>query len=205
MKPLILLDSGHGQETPGKRSPDKSLMEWAYTREIASRVQSELQSYGLDTILVVEDETDMPLSQRANKVNKLCKHYKTHNPVLVSIHVNAAGCGEWKNARGWECYTTEGKTKSDLLAEELYKAARIHLPDMKIRMDKSDGDMDKEKDFTIIYKTKCPAVLTENLFMDNKEDCEFLLSEEGKESIVNIHVDGIMNYFGYERSEKNVE
>ena len=76
---------------------------------------------------------------------------------------------------------------------------------MKIRMDKSDGDMDKEKDFTIIYKTKCPAVLTENLFMDNKEDCEFLLSEEGKESIVNIHVDGIMNYFGYERSEKNVE
>nr|DAT77576.1 MAG TPA: MurNAc-LAA [Caudoviricetes sp.] len=25
--------------------------------------------------------------------------------------------------------------------------------------------------------TKCPAVLTENLFQDNKEDVEFLLSE----------------------------
>jgi N-acetylmuramoyl-L-alanine amidase len=42
--------------------------------------------------------------------------------------------------------------------------------------------------------TKCPAVLTENLFQDNKKDVEFLLSEKGKETIVNLHVEGIINY-----------
>lgn len=31
----VLLDNGHGAETPGKRSPDGRLREYAYTREIA--------------------------------------------------------------------------------------------------------------------------------------------------------------------------
>lgn len=34
----ILIDNGHGKETPGKRSPDGRLKEYAYTREIADRV-----------------------------------------------------------------------------------------------------------------------------------------------------------------------
>ena len=51
---------------------------------------------------------------------------------------------------------------------------------MKIRKDMTDGDPDKESGFYILKHTKCPAVLTENLFQDNKEDVGFLLSEEGK-------------------------
>ena len=39
-----------------------------------------------------------------------------------------------------------------------------------------------------------PAVLTENLFMTNKNEVDFLLSEEGKKAIINLHVDGIVNY-----------
>ncbi len=67
---------------------------------------------------------------------------------------------------------------------------------MKIRKDMTDGDQDKENGFYILKHTKCPAVLTENLFQDNKEDVEFLLSEEGKLAIVNLHVWGIMKYLG---------
>ena len=33
----VLIDNGHGAETPGKRSPDGRLREYAYTREIAIR------------------------------------------------------------------------------------------------------------------------------------------------------------------------
>ncbi len=36
----VLIDNGHGAETPGKRSPDGRLLEYAYTREIAIRVAS---------------------------------------------------------------------------------------------------------------------------------------------------------------------
>ena len=52
----------------------------------------------------------------------------------------------------------------------------------------------KEKNFTVIYKTNCPSVLTENFFMDNEEECEFLLSEEGKKKITELHVAAILKY-----------
>ena len=194
-KKVILIYAGHGKDTPGKKSPDSSLMEWKFNREIARRVQKILSSYGWDTRLVVEDDWDMSLKQRYLKVNKICDEYGAGNVILVSVHVNAAGDGsKWLNGRGWECWTTVGQTNSDKLAEELYKSAKLHLPDTIMRTDKKDGDSDKEKNFTLLYKAKCPAVLTENLFMDNKEECEWLLSEEGKKTITNIHVDGILKY-----------
>ncbi len=51
-----------------------------------------------------------------------------------------------------------------------------------------------EADFYILRHTTAPAVLTENFFMDSHPDCDFLLSEEGQEAIVNLHVDGITSY-----------
>lgn len=63
-----------------------------------------------------------------------------------------------------------------------------------IRADKSDGDKDMEADFFVLKHTACAAVLTENLFMDNKRDVSFLLSEKGKQSIVALHRDGILNF-----------
>ena len=62
------------------------------------------------------------------------------------------------------------------------------------RADWSDGDPDYEAKFTVLTGTKCPAVLTETLFQDNKSDKEYLLSEEGKAAIVKLHVEGILNY-----------
>ena len=60
----------------------------------------------------------------------------------------------------------------------------------------TDGDPDKEAHFYILKHTKCPAVLTENLFQDNREDVGYLLSEEGKRAIVALHVEGIERYLG---------
>ena len=48
--------------------------------------------------------------------------------------------------------------------------------------------------FYIVKHTDCPAVLTENLFQDNKEDAAYLLSEQGKAAITQLHIDGIINY-----------
>jgi N-acetylmuramoyl-L-alanine amidase len=48
--------------------------------------------------------------------------------------------------------------------------------------------------FTITSDTSCPAVLTENLFQDNKEEVQYLLSEEGKRNIVELHFEAIKKY-----------
>ncbi len=189
----VLIDNGHGSNTPGKRSPDGRLREYAYTREIAERLVMELRKNGIDAERIVKEEIDVPLAERCLRANE----YKASEAVLVSIHCNAAGNGsDWMSARGWEAWTSVGKTKADKLATCLYENAEHCLPGMKIRKDMTDGDQDKESGFYMLKHTKCPAVLTENLFQDNKEDVEFLLSEEGKLAIVNLHVWGIMKYLG---------
>ena len=49
-------------------------------------------------------------------------------------------------------------------------------------------------DYYVLKNTLCPAVLTENLFQDNRNDVAFLLSEAGKQAITDIHVEGIKKY-----------
>lgn len=189
----VLIDNGHGSNTPGKCSPDGRLREYAYTREIAERLVMELRKNGIDAERIVKEEIDVPLAERCRRANE----YKASEAILVSIHCNAAGNGsDWMSARGWEAWTSVGKTKADKLATCLYEDAEHCLPGMKMRKDMADGDPDRESQFYILRHTNCPAVLTENLFQDNREDVEFLLSEEGKRAIVSLHVWGTMKYLG---------
>lgn len=69
---IILLDAGHGESTPGKRSPDGRLREYKYCREIANEVKKQLTDKGFDVELVVTDEVDVPLMQRCRIVNQYC-------------------------------------------------------------------------------------------------------------------------------------
>ena len=191
----ILLDNGHGQDTPGKRSPDGFFREYAYTRFLASQILEQLIALGLDAQLLVPELEDISLPERCRRVNAICQESGKDQVILLSLHVNAAGNGrEWMNAGGWSCYTTRGETAADGLATALYEAAKDWLPGMRLRSDYTDGDPDIEKDFYLLRHTQCPAVLTENLFMDNKEDVAFLESGEGAQAIINLHVEGIFRY-----------
>jgi N-acetylmuramoyl-L-alanine amidase len=191
----ILIDNGHGNNTPGKRSPDGRLLEWQYAREIAKAVVSRLRNAGYDAELLVTENYDVPLLERVHRANAKCQSLGKENVIVVSVHCNAAGNGkEWLKATGWEIWTSEGMTDSDRLAEWMLRMAELSFPD-KIRVWRQEQyQRDKEKNFTILKSTLCPAVLTENFFMDNQDDVAFLLSEEGKKAIVNCHVLGIINY-----------
>ena len=191
---VIIIDNGHGIDTPGKCSPDKSFFEWRWNRMFANRLKYELDELGYNAIILVPEETDLGLTARATRANKICDAYGVGNCIFISVHCNAAGSdGQWHNATGWSAWTTVGKTNSDKLAECLCN--ECELEGIKLRKDMSDGDKDWEKNFTVIYKTKCPAVLTENMFMDSKTDLEFLKSDEGVRKLLNIHVGGIHKYF----------
>lgn len=194
-KHLILLDNGHGNNTVGKRSPDGTLLEYQYTRDMAKSVFNTLKALGYNVELLVPEIYDVPLSERVRRINQHCNDYGASNVVVVSIHINAAGNGtQWLSARGWSVYTSKGKTKSDELATIMYEEAEKSHIDFKIRKDMSDGDADWEENFTILTKTKCPAVLSENFFMDNEDDVDFLLSQTGKDVVKNIHINSIIRY-----------
>lgn len=191
----ILLDAGHGIDTPGKRSPDGLFREYLWNREVADIVLEALLASGLDASLVVTETNDISLRNRVNRVNTICNRVGASNVLLVSIHANAAGNGSaWMSAKGWSCYTSKGNTKSDLVAECLYDAFEAEFPDRRIRKDMSDGDRDWEENFYILQKSKCPAVLLENFFYDNKEECAWLLQDETKDRIAEAIIKGLFKY-----------
>ena len=194
----ILIDNGHGLNTPGKRSPDGQFLEAIYNREIAKRIVAELLTKGYDAELLVREEEDIPLKERVRRANEHCQIHGKSNVILISIHVNAAGNGsKWMNATGWSCYTSKGQTQSDKLADCLYQAAIKNFPGKRIRTDYSDNDPDWEENFYILRHSLCPAVLTENFFMDAQSDLKFLLNEKCKQKIIDMHVDGVMKYVSF--------
>lgn len=194
----IILDNGHGNNTPGKRSPiwpdGSQLFEFEFNRHIVQMVKMHLEKLGFEVVVLVPEEHDVPLVERVKRANAIYK--KDKDSFLISIHANAGG------GTGFEVFTSVGQTTSDLIAAHIFVAARVHLPKIKKRVDRSDGDMDKEAHFYILRNTHCPAVLTENLFMDHPEDCKILFSQEGRKKIALLHVEGIVNYIKSINDEK---
>ena len=194
----IIFGTAHQKRILGKGSPDGKFKEYKYSREVVDAASTILRDMGYNVFIDIQDD-DLNLTQskelslRCKIVNELVKQYK--DCIYVSVHVNAAASdGKWHDATGWEVYTSVGQTKSDKLATCLYNAAKNNMKDKKMRTDNSDGDPDKEAHLYVLKNTNCPAVLTENFFMDNKKDVEFLTSEEGFQAIVRLHVEGILNY-----------
>jgi N-acetylmuramoyl-L-alanine amidase len=193
-KTMVLLDPGHGNNTFGKRSPlwsdGTQLFEWEFNRNIVKRINNELLRLDIKSIIIVPEAIDISLTVRCQRANKLAQKYP--GSFLVSVHGNA---GENPNeGTGWEIWTSPGETESDKIATILFESAKVNLAGWKMRSDMTDGDPDKESKFAMLTKTICPAVLTENLFYDNEDDCRFMLSEEGRGLIAKLHVDGIKKY-----------
>ncbi|MBP3511160.1 MAG: N-acetylmuramoyl-L-alanine amidase [Prevotella sp.] len=191
----VLIDNGHGDPplTGGKCSPDHRLREYHYCRDIAQRVSRELSLLGIDTVLLVPEVTDTPLKERVRKANAWARKLGARNVVLVSIHNNAAGSdGEWHRASGFSVFVSKNASEN---SRRLARTFTERATEMGLMGNRS---VPKERywvqSLAMTRDTLCPAVLTENLFQDNREDVDFLLSEEGKRAIVSLHVKSIIEY-----------
>ena len=189
----ILIDNGHGVDTAGKRSPDGSLREYSYTREIARRIVQALTAEGFDAERIVTEKEDISLKERCRRVNAVCRSLGSKNVLLVSVHNNAAGSGgQWLSARGFSAHVSlNASDRSKRLAKCLWQAAL----DNRLRGNRSvPAEMYLAQNLAMCRDTLCAAVLTENLFQDNREDVAFLLSEEGKQAVTAAHVQGIKSF-----------
>lgn len=194
----VLVDNGHGINTKGKCSPDKRLKEYLWTRTASKMIVSRLCEIGIDADLLVPEMNDIPLSTRVKRVNDTCKKLGSSNVLLVSIHNNAGGSGiKWMDSRGFSVFVSKNASKkSKELAEMLTDEAvsRRLIGNRSIPKDKYWTWSWTDKDIYILKNSNCPAVLTENLFQDNKEDVDYLLSPEGLLNLVNLHVEMIKKY-----------
>ena len=189
----IFLDEGHYDGCPGKRSPKfedgSQFFELKYCRELGKRITEKCDILGIKCIRTTNEQNQESLSERAEHINNLYRKEKKlgRSALMISLHANAAGNGDWKNATGWEVWTTEKTTNSDKFAKILCEVFPKIFPDKKLR-----GH--KEKNFTIIHKVQCPCVLTENFFYDNKEECLWMQQDDTIEKIVDLHVEAIKQW-----------
>ena len=194
MSKFVILGTAHGVNVLGKRSPDGRLREYAYSREICKRVHALLVAKGVNCVIDIASDTETSLTARVNHANALARASKD-GAVYVSIHNNAAGSdGKWHTARGFCVYCYDkGSANSKRLASIFATKAK----ELNLKGNRSwPAAQYYTANFYVLRATSCPAVLTENLFQDNKEDVDFLLSEAGKAAITKLHVDAILEYLG---------
>ena len=189
---IVLLDAGHGNNTPGKCSPDKSLYEWKWTRDLVKIIKQQLDMLGFDCRVLVPEDRDIPIAERCRRANNIyCNFGK--DVLLVSIHCNAKGAdGQWHDARGFSAYVgLNASSKSKMLAQYLWNEAIAQ----GLKGNRSVPAAPYiAQNLAICRDTLCPAVLTENLFQDNEEDVDLLLSEDGKEKVTATHVNAIVEF-----------
>tara|TARA_R110000822_G_scaffold242061_1_gene371271 strand:- start:196 stop:825 length:630 start_codon:yes stop_codon:yes gene_type:complete len=199
----IVLDFGHGgidytglyTTAPYKmhvHANGEPAYEGVLNRQIGGHVYTCLRSHPEFNVVCTvkeDDSRDIALSHRV----KVANSFPPESTIFVSIHCNAS---PQHNASGFEIFTTNGLTKSDVLAEDIVNAVEhvYQNVNMKLRYDLSDGDKDKEADFYVLRKTICPAVLIECGFFDYRLDFDKLKDPIFQGNLGSFIYTGILNY-----------
>ena len=207
METVLHFDNGHGtrQYTPsGKQSPDGRIYEGEWNRAMVARIMVAMRELGYDCRQVVPEDQDIPLRERCARVNEAIRREPNKRHLFISVHINAAprtACdakGWCDKASGFEVYVSRASSaESRKMALNMYLTAR----DMGLQGNRAvprEGYW--QADYKVLVSTNCPAILTENLFMTNHKEVDYLLSKEGQEAICNLHVLGLCKYLGHPAS-----
>jgi len=154
-----VLDPGHGGNDPGAVSPDYKEKDLAL--KLSKKIVNELLPYQCQVKLTRKMDLSLSLSNRAQLANSL------NADLFVSIHINAGG------GTGFESFIHPD-------APELTRQYRniVHSRVVSYLGGYQITDRgQKSADFAVLRLTKMPAILLENLFIDNSKDISFLTYE----------------------------
>lgn len=181
----IVLDAGHGGRDSG--AVGNGLKEKNLTLAIVKHIGRLLSEYeGVKVHYTRTDDRFLELSERAAIANKLNADY------FISIHINAGG------GTGFESYIYNGNVSQAAIAYQ----NDIHGEIMKAIGGVRDRGK-KRANYAVLRETKMPAILTENLFIDNANDAAKLKSEQFLLQVAHGHVQGIVKAFGLKKKAQS--
>jgi N-acetylmuramoyl-L-alanine amidase len=184
----IMLDAGHGYNTPGKRSPD-GLREYEFNRAVASHARNLLRNYRNVTVhFAHSDERDIPLQERTSKANSL------NVDVYVSIHANAFGSGGWNNVGGIETFVHPSRPSI------AYQLARKIQRNLTAATGLADRGV-KTADFHVLRETRMDAVLAECGFMTNRNEARLMRTDTYRRTVAEAIVKALADQFGLVKTD----
>lgn len=185
----IMLDAGHGYNTPGKRSPD-GMREYEFNRAVANYAKQLLVNYKNVTVYFSHsDQEDVSLQQRTEKANRL------NVDIFVSIHANAYGSGGWNDVGGIETYVYPSRPP---LAYQLAQKVQRNL----VLSTGLDNRGVRTADFHVLRETKMDAVLAECGFMTNRDEINLLRSETYRRTVAEAIVKALVDQFRLQPQSK---
>jgi N-acetylmuramoyl-L-alanine amidase len=193
-KPFIIVgDAGHGGKDSGAVNPNTGEKEKDIVLLEAQLTKIELERYGVLMLLTRDSDIFLELSDRSRFAN-------LHDAPFISFHCNAYNT----KARGVEGFTSRGTTGSDRLATMLLKAVEpiANKYGIPLRYDMSDGDIDKEANFSVLRNTRNEAFLAELGFIDNDEDLVYLLDSVARKERVEARALAIVQWAESEKGFK---
>lgn len=155
---IIVIDPGHGGNDPGAQG--NGLVEKQLTLQFGQKLRDWLrQHYQVDVSMTRETDVFISLSDRAQFANQIRADY------FISLHHNAAG-GE-----GFESYVYLGTQNGPTGAYQriIHDEIMAYLTPLGVR---NRGK--KTANFAVLRETSMPAILLENLFVDQEHDANLL-------------------------------
>ena len=198
LKPLVILDPGHGGKDGGTVSGD--VLEKNLNLLLVKKIANELKRYQISVVTTRSVDEMVGLSDRALIANKY------PNAIFVSIHHNAATLN---SAKGIETYYSNQKPKS-LKIEQMHLlkikegeafvdnrskmlAKLLHSSVCQVT-DAADRGV-RDRSLAMTRWVSCPSVLIECGFLTNPEEKLDLLSESYRDALSRGVADGILKYF----------
>lgn len=183
----VCLDPGHGSNTPGKRSPDGSFLEWEFNKDMVDRITKLLKPYTQISVMNSKGNalTDTTLTERCKRANA------AKCDIFISIHANAASSSGWvESATGWEAWVYSIADARGKLATSMNNAYSAMFPSVKNRGVKVNAG------YYVLNRTSMPAIIIEHGFYTCHKDMEMMKTNEYRDNAARACVNAIFKYFG---------
>ncbi|AIF44839.1 N-acetylmuramoyl-L-alanine amidase [Virgibacillus sp. SK37] len=182
----LYLDPGHGGTDPG--AVGNGLREKEIALDIALRIQKLIIANYVNVEVKMSRTKDSTISlqQRTNEANKWKADF------FLSIHCNAFN----GKGKGYEDFIYRGL--SELSKTRRYQSI-LHQEISKVNQLANRGR--KSANFHVLRETSMAALLTENGFIDNKDDAILMKKISWRQQVALGHVNGIAKAFQLKRTK----
>ena len=168
--PLVVVDAGHGGHDGGAVS--HGVIEKNLSLDIANRLKKELEAAGLRVVMTRSGDRFLSLDERAALAGT------HHADAFVSVHLNTDG--EGSEAEGIETYFAETKALSARQmvpaggAERASEGSGAEFAKVVQRLvcgeTKAENRGIKARDYAVVSRAACPAVLVECGFITSARE-----------------------------------
>ena len=152
---LLILDSGHAKNTPGKNNAKENFYEWEFNNDMQYKIKARCEALGIKVFLTnpnPDKVSDISLTTRSALANDFWLRNSNPKTIFISLHANAFSS---ESARGTETYIAKNASST---SRNFAKVLNDEVVKVMKSLDKNAKDRGvKCKDWTVIQKASMPA------------------------------------------------